>query len=240
MKKAATGLARLLDRLEEEYGKQALVGPSDPYEMILFVNCGYPATDGACTRGFEALKREIGTKAEKILEASTEKLAKCTAAGGIVPEVRGERLQTIARLVMEEFGGDLKWSLEKLIQKGKEEEPGKELRRAKKALREFPVIGEPGADKILLFAGLAPVAAVPSANVEVPQRILFGEADKNYAKGYRAAQEAMAEELPENFEARQGAYLLLKKHGQETCKRTKPKCEICPVKEMCAFTKENP
>lgn len=235
MKKAATGLARVLDRLEEEYGKQTLAGPSDPFEMILFLNCGYPATDAACTKGFEALKREIGTKPEKILGAPTGKLAKCTATGGIVPEVRGERLKTIARLVMEEFGGELRWSLEKLIQQGKEEEPGKELRRAKKALKEFPVIGEPGADKILLFAGLAPVAAVPSAIVEVPQRILFGEADRNYAKGYRMAQEAIAEELAENFEVRRRAYLLLKRHGQEICKRTKPKCEICPVKGMCAF-----
>jgi endonuclease-3 len=91
------------------------------------------------------------------------------------------------------------------------------------------VIGEPGADKILLFSGMAPIAAVPSACTGVPQRIFFGHEDKNYGKGYRAAQEAIAAEIPENFEARQRAYLLLKKHGQEICKRTKPKCEVCPV-----------
>jgi endonuclease III len=29
--------------------------------------------------------------------------------------------------------------------------------------------------------------------------------------------------------------LLLKRHGQELCKRTKPKCENCPVNSSCAF-----
>jgi endonuclease-3 len=115
---------------------------------------------------------------------------------------------------------------------------GKGIRLAKKALKEFPVIGEPGADKILLFAGLAPVAAVPSACPAVPQRILFGEEDKNYGAGYRAAQESMTAELPESFEARQRAYLLLKRHGAEICKRTKPKCVICPVGGMCAYFRE--
>jgi endonuclease-3 len=152
----------------------------------------------------------------------------------MVPELRAERLKTIAKIVNEEFGEDLKLSLEKLMQEEKNE-AGKGIRLAKKALKEFPVIGEPGADKILLFAGLAPVAAVPSACPAVPQRILSGDEDKNYAAGYRAAQEAMAAELPESFDARQRAYLLLKRHGAEICKRTKPRCEICPIREVCAY-----
>jgi endonuclease-3 len=138
--------------------------------------------------------------------------------------------------VNEEFGGDLKWSLEKLLREEKDEDKG--IRLAKRALKEFPVIGEPGADKILLFARLAPLAAVPSACVAVPQRILFGAEDKNYAAGYRAAQEALAAEVSEKYEARQRAYLLLKRHGQEICKRTKPKCEVCPVSSQCLYFRE--
>lgn len=234
MQKSKRGLGTILDALEKHYGVQAIAGPSDPYEMILFVNCGYPATDASCSKAYEALKRDVGTKPEKILAAPKAKLAKLMRLGGIVPELRAERLKTIAKIVNEEFGGDLKWSLEKLMQEEKKG-AGKGIRLAKKALKEFPVIGEPGADKILLFAGLAPVAAVPSACPAVPQRILFGEEDRNYGAGYRAAQEAMTAELPESFDARQRAYLLLKRHGAEICKRTKPKCEICPVSAMCEF-----
>ena len=40
MKGSRPGLAGILDRLEAHYGEQAAVGPSNPYEMILLVNCG--------------------------------------------------------------------------------------------------------------------------------------------------------------------------------------------------------
>lgn len=234
MQKSTGELVRILEKLEEHYGVQAAVGPSDPYEMILFVNCGYPATDASCTKGYEPLKAEVGTKPDQILKAPSAKLAKLTRDGGMFPELRAERLKLIARITNENFGGDLQWALKRLM-KDKKLPAEKRLKRAKSALKEFPVIGEPGADKILLFSGMAPVAAVPSACTGVPQRIFFGHEDKNYGKGYRGAQEEMAAEIPENCAARQRAYLLLKKHGQEICKRTKPKCEICPIRGMCAF-----
>ena len=79
------------------------------------------------------------------------------------------------------------------------------------------------------------MAAVPSAFVEVPARLWFGKAGKNYAADYRAARDILNAGLPETFEARQRAYLLLKKHGQQTCKRSKPKCEICPLTGQCAY-----
>lgn len=233
-----TKLAEILDSLEMHYGAQKLAGPKNPYEMILFVNCGYPATDVSCTKGYEPLKEEVGTKPDQILKAPSVKIAKLTKDAGMFPELRAERLKLIARITNENFGGDLNWALERLM-KDEKTPREKRLRQVKSALKEFPVIGEPTADKILLFASIAPVAAVPSAQTGVPQRILFGREDKNYGKGYQAAQEAMAAELPETFETRRRAYLLLKKHGQDICKRTRPKCETCPVKGMCAYFGEN-
>jgi endonuclease III len=45
---------------------------------------------------------------------------------------------------------------------------------------------------------------------------------------YREAQQAIEAEVPEKFDARARAYLLLKRHGQDLCKRTNPKCWQCP------------
>ena len=230
-------LAEILDSLEKRYGAQKLAGPNNPYEMIVFVNCGYPATDLSCTKGYEPLKAEVGTTPDQILKALSAKIAKLTKDAGMFPELRAERLKLIARITNENFGGDLNWAVERMM-KDKNTPQERRERRVKSALKEFPVIGEPTADKIMLFAGLAPVAAVPSAQTGVPQRIFFGTEDKNYGKGYRAAQEFMTAELPQDFAARQRAYLLLKKHGQEICKRTKPKCDICPVSAACLYFQE--
>jgi endonuclease-3 len=227
-------LLEVLDILENLYGPQRLAGPTDPYEMIVYVNSGYPAADLPCSRGFEALKREVGLKSESILEAPKAKLAKLMRLGGIVPELRAEKLKEIARMVKDQFGKDLLAALKKWMLEEKKL-PGKGIRGAKSALQRFPVIGEPGAEKILLFAKLAPVAAVPSASVGVPVRLWKGEPGKNYAADYRAAREILSAGLDETFEARQRAYLLLKRHGQEICKRTAPKCGICPLTRQCSY-----
>jgi endonuclease-3 related protein len=227
-------LIHVLESLQELYGPQHASGPTDPYEMIVYLNCGYPASDASCSKGFDALKREVGLGPKEILAAPKSRLVKLLRLGGIVPELRAERLKEIARKVKGEFGGDLKAVLKKCMQE-EIQQTGKGIRGAKKVLREFPVIGEPSAEKILLFSELATVAAVPSASVEVPARLWFGKAGKNYASDYRAAREILTAGLAETFEARQRAYLLLKKHGQQTCKRSNPKCEVCPLTGQCAY-----
>jgi endonuclease III len=224
----------ILEALEQTYGPQQAAGPTDPYEMIVYLNCGYPATDASCSKGFDALKQEVGLSPKEILAAPKARLSKLLRLGGIVPELRAARLKEIARKVKVEYGGDLKAALKKWTQEEKKQ-PGKGIRGAKKVLQEFPVVGEPSAEKILLFSRLAPIAAVPSAFVEVPARLWFGKAGKNYAADYRAARDILSAGLAETFAARQRAYLLLKKHGQQTCKRSKPKCEICPLTGQCAY-----
>src|SRR5215469_4807642 len=232
-------LAQILEILEKAYGPQMLEGPSDPYEMVVFLNCGYPASDAACAKGLDALKRAVGVEPNKLSAVSKAKLAKLMRASAIVPAVCAQRLKDIAGRVKTEFDGDLTAALEQRLGEAQVKPgnvlPENSLKPAKKVLREFPTIGEPSAEKILLFSGLAPVAAVPSAFVDVPMRLFVGGPGKNYAADYKAAREILDSGLPKTFEARQSAYLLLKKHGQEICKRSKPKCEICPLTEQCAY-----
>lgn len=93
----------------------------------------------------------------------------------------------------------------------------------------FPGIADPGADRVLLFAGIAPIAAVPSNGTQVLVRVFYGRKRENYGVDYREAQQPITMEVPETFDARTRAYLLVQQHDQEICKRTKPKCEVCPV-----------
>lgn len=213
----------LLDRLEKFYGPQEPSFPVDPYEFLVWWHCGYPASDAACEKGWAKLKADIGSEPERLLAAKPAKLAAALKTGGMLPELRAERLKEIAARVQDEFGGDLRGSLAGPIAK------------ARKILKNFPGIADPGADRILLFAGLAPIAAVPSNCVHVLIRILHGHEAENYSAGYREGQRAIAVDVPEKLDARMRAYLLLKKHGQETCKRSRPRCNECAVKSKCAF-----
>ena len=225
MAASSSKLAHLLNRLEKFYGKPKRPHPTDPYEMILYINSGYPATDTSCSKAFDALKRSIGLRVDDILAVPKGKLTKIMKLGGIFPELRAERLKEIAAVVKETFAGDLRTVLKKPVPE------------AKKALKMFPTIGDPSAEKILLFTKTAPIAAIPSNCVHVPLRLGFGEEKKNYAASYRSAQDAIRTQLPEECGALLRAYLLLKQHGQELCKRSRPCCEQCPVSSDCLYYK---
>jgi len=224
-------LVAVLRKIERFYGRPkppksilpGLRGRADPCEMILYTNCGYPSTDKACTKGFEALKREVGLRPDDILGASDRKLAEVLQGTGMFPEKRVQRIREIAARVKHEFGGNLRAALEG------------PLEEARKALKKFPTIADPGADKILLFTRAAPVAAVPSNCVEVTVRLFHGMPYRNYGTNYRTAQQILRQGLPEDCDSLLRAYLLLKEHGQEICKRTTPLCEQCPVSTHCRY-----
>jgi endonuclease-3 len=211
----------ILEQLEAFYGPQEPCWPTDPYAFLVWWHCGYPASDASCARGWDSLNQIIGVQPEQLLAASNAQLTKALKPGGMVPERRAMRLKEIATRVQDEFAGDLSGRL-----------TGPE---ARKLLKKFPNIADPGADRILLFGGVAPVAAVPSNCPQVLVRIQRGRERENYGATYKEAQEAVEAEVPKNFEARKRAYLLLKQHGQELCKRTNPKCGECPVNAACAY-----
>jgi endonuclease III len=218
-------LAQLLDRLEDFYGKPKSASPTDPFEMVVHRNAGYPQSDDRCDKGFQSLKQEIGLTPRKILAAPDANLAAALKGSGMNPELRARRLKESAALVESEFAGDLRAAL-KL--------PGAQ---AHKVFKKFPTIGDSGADKILLFTGTAPVAAVPSNSVHVLTRLGFAKESTNYAASYKSAQQALLAAFPDSIPAQIRAYLLIKSHGETLCKRNKPRCLECPVRSSCVYFK---
>lgn len=218
----ALSLAGILDRLEAHYGAQEPCWPVDPYLFLVWWHCGYPASDSACAKGWESLRKEVGVGPSELLEAGPAKLTRALRPGGMVPELRAARLIEIAARVKDEYAGDLR-------------NLAGPLTKVRRALKRFPNIADPGADRILLFGGIAPAPAVPSNCPHVLVRILQGLERENYGVTYGEARTAIEGGIPANFDARTRAYLLLKRHGQELCKRNNPQCDRCPLSSSCAF-----
>ena len=101
-------------------------------------------------------------------------------------------------------------------------------------MRRFPGIGEPGAEKILLFSGRHPFLAPDSNGLRVLIRLGFVREEKSYAKSYSESR-AAATALPPRVDAMQEAHLLLQRHGQTLCRRNDPLCDACPLRDACAY-----
>src|SRR5437762_8601873 len=124
---------------------------------------------------------------------------------------------------MNEFGGGLNEALQL------------PLRKSKKALQKFPGVGEPSADKILLFTRTHPALGLDSNGLRVLLRLGFGEEKKNYSATYRTVQESIATEITDDYDWLIRAHLLLRQHGKELCKTSRPLCERCPVRKSCYY-----
>ena len=168
MKPATITFSKLVDELQQHRGRPALPASIDPLELIIWENIAYLASDERRAAAFATLKRSIGTRPEQILAAKHSAL---TAIGkaGILPDVSAAKLLAIAKIAYEEFDSDLRSVLKK------------PMLQAKKALKRFPSIGDPGAEKILLLSRSYPVMALDSNGLRVLCRVGFAEKQKNYS-----------------------------------------------------------
>jgi len=215
-------LPQVVEQLRAHYGRPKVPRLSGPWEMVLWENVAYLADDERRREAFRILKKRVGTEPARILSASGDALLEVTRHG-ILADQFAKKLRTCARIALQEFDGDLRSVLKMPFPK------------AKKALQKFPGIGEPGAEKILLFTRSYPVLALESNGLRVLLRLGFGKENKSYSKTYRVVQKAIDAELDKDYSKLIDAHLLLRRHGQILCKRTKPECIHCPLASDCDF-----
>ena len=217
-------LKKLLSTLERHHGKPPLPPATGPFELVMWENACYLLPDDRRTMVFEALRTQVGLNASAIWKAPKEVLLPLAAMGGMQPEIRVSRWQEIARITLQQFDGNLNQILQW------------EYAKARKALKHFPSIGEPGAEKILMFCGSAPGLPLESNGLRVLTRIGYGRVhSKNYGAMYKSVQDAVAGELPRSAAQVARAHLVLRMHGKRICKDAHPLCAECPVNDMCAF-----
>jgi endonuclease III len=215
-------LPEALDALEASFGPFEPPRTIDPWLMILWENLAYLADDDGRQKALDKLRAKVGTEPDAILAASTGTLSSITA-NGILPELGVEKLRNCARIALEGFDGDLNSVLKR------------PLKEAKKALMKFPSIGEPGAEKILLFGGAASLLALESNGLRVLVRLGFAEEQKSYSTTYRLVQDAVRPEIERSTQWLVRAHQLLRRHGQTVCRRSKPQCDRCPLVEDCDY-----
>ena len=207
-----SSLRKIVAELEAAYGPVKHPRNANWFELVLLENVAYLVDDARRAEVFKRLKREIGITPEKILRADLDAIADVIADGGMKPRMRAEKVRACAEIAV---------SIGKLA-------------ITKQVLQRFPGIGEPSADKILLFCAGAPSVAPDSNALRVLTRLGFVEEKKNYSATYRAAIAATSAEIKKVADA-QSAHIALRRHGQEICKRSSPRCDVCAVRAACAW-----
>jgi endonuclease III len=212
--------------LKRHYGVPETPPAKGPFEFVLWENACYLLPDERRREVFEALRNEVGLTAAAMDAASDKVLLPLAKRGGMRPETRVFRWREIARITLQEYNGDLD-SILKLP-----------YADAKKALKQFPTIGDPGAEKILLLCGVACGLPLESNGLRVLVRLGWGRHQKDYGATYRSVQIALKPELPSSAVRLKEAHMLLRMHGKTQCKDSAPLCHQCPVSAACVYAQK--
>lgn len=214
LREAVTGL-------EAYYGRPETPLTCDPFAAAVLESVAYLVDDDRRRRVFERLRDTVGITPEALLAIPEDELARLIADGGMLPAHRAAKVRKAAAIAAE-TGLD-------------------ELRRQAAAgtgarlLRRFPGIGEPGADRLMLLARGKRTLAPDSNALRVLLRLGFGAESDDYTAQYRSSAAAVEPQLPDDFGWLVRAHQLLRRHGQEVCKRSAPRCEVCPLTRLCAW-----
>lgn len=192
--------------------------PANAWQQILWENVVYLADDETRARAMDVLREHTDLVAETI-EKSPDELLTLACGQGRMATNQIRKLRSCAELFR--TVGD-PCELVKLP-----------AAQARKALKKFPAIGDPGVDRLLMFGGVDGVLALDSNGMRVLLRLGYGREAKSYATSYRSAKVAAMAELPAKSRDLQQAYGVLRELGKTICRNAKPECWRCAMANDC-------
>jgi len=193
---------------------------SDPFKRIIITVLSQNTSEVNCIRAYKGLAAKFEIIPEVLASADQEELKEAIRSGGLY-NVKSKRIKQLSKVVLEEFGGDLK----SVLSLPKEE--------AKKKLMELPGIGNKTADVLLTDTySYREVIPVDTHYDRLAKRLGLVKQNAKYDE----IQKALINFIPEeNRDRIAGLLWLLAKH---TCKAQNPKCYDCPITPLCAYEKK--
>jgi len=209
--------------LEEKYGgywwpvEYPEETSKDPFKNLIITVLSQNTSEINCVRAYKGLTAKFEVKPEVLAKAETEEIKEAIRSGGLY-NVKSKRIKEISQAVLEKFGGDISSALAL----PKEE--------ARKKLMELPGIGKKTADVLLAQKhSYAEVMVVDTHMDRIAKRLGLVKPDAKYEE----IQKAFKVFVPwERGERTGGLLWLLAKY---TCRAQNPKCQECPIIELCDY-----
>lgn len=204
------------DLLRQLYGYPGWRPSLEPLDELIACILSQSTTDRNSGRAFEALKERFPTW-EQALAAPVAEIIEAIKPAGLSNQ-KGPRIQEALRRIQAERGelnidflGDLP------------------VATAKAWLEQFDGVGPKTAAIVLCFALNMPAFPVDTHVHRVGQRIGFLPEGISADKAH-AVMEAIVP--PDDYYA---FHLNLIRHGREVCQARRPRCEVCPLTDLCDY-----
>lgn len=212
-------IPEIVRRLEERYGKANWSPRWNPEDELVACILSQHTSDINSFRAFDNLKRRYPTW-DEVIAAPTEQLADTIRSGGLANS-KAARIQEVLKIIREQEGSV---DLSRLNRLSDEE--------ARSYLMALPGVGPKTAAIVLCFALGRPVIPVDTHVFRVAWRLGLIRKQIGEARAHDALQEMVPQEIVYNF------HVALIQHGRQVCKAPVPRCNDCPLTDLCSFYAE--
>jgi len=184
---------------------------ASPFELLVSVVLSAQATDRSVNLATEQLFPRANTP-RAVLELGQAGLEAYIKSIGLY-RTKAKNILATCRLLTEKHGG--------------------EVPRTREALQELPGVGRKTANVILNTAFGEPTIAVDTHIFRVANRTGIAPG-KNVAE----VEQKLLKFVPEEFKHDAHHWLIL--HGRYVCVARKPKCPVCPIRDLCEYRAKTP
>ena len=206
-------LQDIYEKLYRHFGPQSWWPAETPFEVIVGAILAQNTNWQNVAKAIDNLKRAKLLSPRKLYSLSRPRLAKLIRPSGYF-NIKAKRLKEFLNFLFKNYGGSLKRMFGR---------PQEDLRKEILAVKG---IGPETADSILLYAGGLPVFVVDAYT----KRIFSRQKLLNEDTEYHQVQELFTRSLKKDVQLYNEYHALIVRLGKDFCKKTKPKCEICPIK----------
>jgi len=202
-------------RLAKRFGPLDPPRTWDPVEELVLTVLSQNTSDLNSGRAFDELRHRYPTW-EALAAASPSKVADAIRSGGLA-NIKAPRILAILREIADRQEGriDLEWM---------REAPTPEVREY---LLSLPGVGPKTAACVLAFSLERPALPVDTHVFRAARRLGFLPDKVDAAKAHDVMEELVPPKL------RVGMHVGLIRLGREICKAGRPRCEVCPLAELC-------
>ena len=176
------------------------------YTLLVAVALSAQATDAGVNKATRALFA-IADTPDKMLALGEEALIEHIKTIGLFRN-KAKNVIKLSRILVEEFGG--------------------EVPSSRAALQSLPGVGRKTANVVLNMWFRQPAQAVDTHIFRVGNRTGIAP-----GKDEGAVERAIEDNVPAEFQLHAHHWLIL--HGRYICVARKPKCGICPIRDLCLY-----
>jgi len=198
-------IAEIFARFEaQESDPRTELDYRDPYTLVVAVALSAQATDVSVNKATAKLF-EVADTPEKMLALGEEGLKPFISSIGLY-NTKAKNVIAMARILIEQYGGEVPLERDKL--------------------QALPGVGRKTASVVLNELRIEPAIAVDTHVFRVAHRLGL-----SHGKTPEAVERELKAIVPEPYLTRAHHWLIL--HGRYVCTARRPKCEECPVGDLC-------